>query len=228
MSKTNAFNAWRGVDSRKTLVRAALEWQQHAACVGEPLDLFFPDGARQEADTDLRARALCHGCPVKDECLDYSIAQPERYGRWGGLNETERAYERRRRMRKGEMPGKRAAVKRLRAKKITPRHLLKDATGTARRLRAATAAGRTLKSFSGLSGVPETTLSKLRSGVATLVDPDTAIAVAAAYPRVLDLEDQVFRVSLQTAAERGWAGPHAWTEATIDDPDARPYTRQAA
>jgi WhiB family transcriptional regulator, redox-sensing transcriptional regulator len=37
---------------------------------------------------------------VRNECLDYAISRPEKYGTWGGLNEDERASERRRRMRR--------------------------------------------------------------------------------------------------------------------------------
>ncbi|HEX3827166.1 MAG TPA: WhiB family transcriptional regulator, partial [Sporichthyaceae bacterium] len=34
------------------------------------------------------------------ECLNYALSRPEKYGVWGGLNEEERAAERRRRMRR--------------------------------------------------------------------------------------------------------------------------------
>ena len=48
-----------------------------------------------------RKQALvCAACPVQAECLTYAVSRPEKYGTWGGLNEDERASERRRRMRR--------------------------------------------------------------------------------------------------------------------------------
>ncbi|MGS2645915.1 WhiB family transcriptional regulator [Streptosporangium sp. G12] len=65
--------------------------------------LFFgPDGERQP-ERDLRerkAKAICAQCLVRSECLDYALSRPEKYGTYGGLNEDERASERRRRMRR--------------------------------------------------------------------------------------------------------------------------------
>ena len=65
--------------------------------------LFFgPDGERQPEREigERKAKAMCASCPVRTECLDYAISRPEKYGTWGGLNEDERASERRRRMRR--------------------------------------------------------------------------------------------------------------------------------
>ena len=35
-------------------------------------------------------KAICRQCPVRRECLDYSLGIGEAHGIWGGLNETER------------------------------------------------------------------------------------------------------------------------------------------
>ena len=78
-------------------------WQDAAACRGKEILLFFgPDGERQpERDVrERKAKAVCASCPVRAECLAYAISRPEKYGVWGGLNEEERASERRRRMRR--------------------------------------------------------------------------------------------------------------------------------
>lgn len=86
----------------KTVVRPDWNWQRDALCRGEDLVLFFgPDGERQpERDArERKAKAICAQCPVKAACGDYSISRPEKYGTWSGLNEDERASERRRRMR---------------------------------------------------------------------------------------------------------------------------------
>src|SRR5690348_6327280 len=83
--------------------RLSWEWQNGAACRDFPLVLFFgPDGERQpERDIrERRAKAVCTGCPVRRDCLNYALTRPERYGLYGGLNEDERASERRRRMRR--------------------------------------------------------------------------------------------------------------------------------
>lgn len=36
------------------------------------------------------AKRLCQGCPIKDACLQYAIANNIRYGVWGGRSERER------------------------------------------------------------------------------------------------------------------------------------------
>ena len=57
-------------------------------------------GAVSQAGWRIRGREVGASCPVRTECLDYAISRPEKYGTWGGLNEDERASERRRRMRR--------------------------------------------------------------------------------------------------------------------------------
>jgi WhiB family redox-sensing transcriptional regulator len=78
-------------------------WQDRGACRDEAVSLFFgPDGERQP-ERDIReqkAKAICASCPVRAECLNYALSRPEKYGTWGGMNEEERAAERRRRMRR--------------------------------------------------------------------------------------------------------------------------------
>lgn len=87
-------------------------WHDDAACHGEDLYLFFGlDGERQPAKDvrERKAKAICSQCPVRNPCLDYALARPEKYGLYGGLNEDERASERRRRMRRASMAGVPAA-----------------------------------------------------------------------------------------------------------------------
>ena len=83
--------------------RPSWAWQDAAACRGREILLFFgPDGERQpERDArERKAKAVCRSCPVQGDCLAYAVTRPEKYGTWGGLNEEERASERRRRMRR--------------------------------------------------------------------------------------------------------------------------------
>ncbi|HWG12839.1 MAG TPA: WhiB family transcriptional regulator [Streptosporangiaceae bacterium] len=89
--------------SSVALPRPNWGWQDRGACRNEDVSLFFgPDGERQP-ERDIRerkAKAICAACPVRAECLNYALSRPEKYGTWGGLNEEERAAERRRRMRR--------------------------------------------------------------------------------------------------------------------------------
>jgi WhiB family redox-sensing transcriptional regulator len=82
---------------------SAMDWTLDAACQDEdPLLFFGPDGERQpERDVrEEKAKQVCAGCPARTYCLDYAVSRPEKYGVYGGLNEDERASERRRRMRR--------------------------------------------------------------------------------------------------------------------------------
>ena len=38
---------------------------------------------------------MCEACTVKDACLEYAMANDERFGIWGGLSERERRRLRR-------------------------------------------------------------------------------------------------------------------------------------
>ncbi len=48
--------------------------------------MWFPD-PKEPAEA---AKAVCAGCPVRDECLDYALASRQRFGVWGGMSEQER------------------------------------------------------------------------------------------------------------------------------------------
>jgi WhiB family redox-sensing transcriptional regulator len=80
-------------------------WQDHAACKGQSVTLFYGlDGERgpQRDARERRALSFCARCPVREQCLAYALAQPEKNGVWGGLTEEARTAERRRRMRRVE------------------------------------------------------------------------------------------------------------------------------
>lgn len=69
-------------------------WQLRAACRGPESALFFPPShAEAKIDRDARerrAKAVCAGCPVRRQCLDYALRIGEQHGIWGGLTEVER------------------------------------------------------------------------------------------------------------------------------------------
>ncbi|MER6942529.1 WhiB family transcriptional regulator [Nonomuraea sp. NPDC000554] len=75
------------------------KWQDDAQCRGEDLILFFGPDAERQPERDVRerkAKALCAQCPVRNECLNYALDRPEKYGTWGGRNPDERETDRRR------------------------------------------------------------------------------------------------------------------------------------
>jgi WhiB family transcriptional regulator, redox-sensing transcriptional regulator len=92
-----------GPRDRQSRTRPDWRWQDNAACRGLAIDLFFGfEGERgsEREDREWEASRVCAGCPVRTDCLDYAVDRPEKYGTWAGLNEDERAAERRRRMRR--------------------------------------------------------------------------------------------------------------------------------
>jgi WhiB family redox-sensing transcriptional regulator len=92
---------------------SATNWARRAACRGVGHLLFFgADGERQiERDArERQAKQMCAGCPVAAQCLDAAIANNDKAGTWGGLNEDERASERRRRMQRAHTKQRREAA----------------------------------------------------------------------------------------------------------------------
>lgn len=73
------------------------EWYAFANCLGAAPGLFFTERG-QNAEVR-EAKAVCAGCVVRDECLDYALAVPEKFGVWGGLSERERRRIRSKRLR---------------------------------------------------------------------------------------------------------------------------------
>jgi WhiB family redox-sensing transcriptional regulator len=70
-----------------------VSWQDHANCLGVDPDLFFPE--RGEPCDD--AKAVCAGCVVRTQCLEYALAANEKIGIWGGASARERRSIRRQR-----------------------------------------------------------------------------------------------------------------------------------
>ncbi len=68
-------------------------WQHQANCMGVDPDLFFPERGASTRE----AKEVCRGCVVREDCLEYAIANGEKFGIWGGLSERERRKIRRRR-----------------------------------------------------------------------------------------------------------------------------------
>ena len=65
-------------------------WWPRAACKGSDQSIFFAD----DSESIAAAKAVCARCPVREQCLDFSL-QGHHYGIWGGLTDKERARVRR-------------------------------------------------------------------------------------------------------------------------------------
>ncbi len=69
-------------------------WQVKAACRGPQSVVFFPptqfERKEDKAEREVRAKAICRECAVRQPCLDYALRIREPHGIWGGLNEVER------------------------------------------------------------------------------------------------------------------------------------------
>jgi WhiB family redox-sensing transcriptional regulator len=68
-------------------------WQDMANCLGVDPDLFFPERGASTRE----AKEVCRGCVVRDDCLEYALANGEKFGIWGGMSERERRRIRRQR-----------------------------------------------------------------------------------------------------------------------------------
>jgi WhiB family redox-sensing transcriptional regulator len=67
------------------------DWKARANCMGVDPDLFFPERGMSTRE----AKEVCRGCVVREDCLEYALANGEKFGIWGGLSERERRRIRR-------------------------------------------------------------------------------------------------------------------------------------
>ncbi|MGA3562583.1 WhiB family transcriptional regulator [Melissospora conviva] len=73
------------------------DWRTRSACKDQDPELFFPIGTSGPAliQTE-QAKAVCRQCPVRDECLQWSLDSGQEAGVWGGMSEQERDAVKRR------------------------------------------------------------------------------------------------------------------------------------
>ena len=69
----------------------AQAWSEKALCAETDPEAFFPE----KGGSTREAKKICTGCEVRAECLEYALANDERFGIWGGLSERERRRVRR-------------------------------------------------------------------------------------------------------------------------------------
>lgn len=77
----------------RTPINLERGWQDAANCLGVDPDLFFPERGASTRE----AKEVCKGCVVRGECLEFALANGEKFGIWGGLSERERRRLRRQR-----------------------------------------------------------------------------------------------------------------------------------
>lgn len=63
-----------------------LSWHEQALCAQTDPEAFFPE----KGGSTREAKRVCSSCEVKADCLEYALANDERFGIWGGLSERER------------------------------------------------------------------------------------------------------------------------------------------
>jgi WhiB family redox-sensing transcriptional regulator len=61
-------------------------WRLDALCAETDPEAFFPE----KGGSTREAKRVCASCPVRMECLEFALANDERFGIWGGLSERER------------------------------------------------------------------------------------------------------------------------------------------
>lgn len=84
---TSSSSAGSGLPAllRRRAEGAESDWTSRAVCAKADPDLLFVTGAAQRD-----AAKMCHGCPVKLECLADALDSQVEFGVWGGLTERQR------------------------------------------------------------------------------------------------------------------------------------------
>jgi WhiB family redox-sensing transcriptional regulator len=63
-----------------------LPWQAFGECQYTDPEAFFPE----KGGSIREAKRICRSCLVRAECLEYALANSERFGIWGGTSERDR------------------------------------------------------------------------------------------------------------------------------------------
>lgn len=71
--------------ARQLLWPSGRDWLERAKCAGHDPQRFFATKGRAEGGL-----AICATCPVQAECLEFALANDQRYGIWGGTTECRR------------------------------------------------------------------------------------------------------------------------------------------
>jgi WhiB family transcriptional regulator, redox-sensing transcriptional regulator len=63
-------------------------WAKSAVCSQTDPEMWFPE--KGNGNTAIKAKEICQGCPVREQCLEYALANNEQFGVWGGMSFNER------------------------------------------------------------------------------------------------------------------------------------------
>jgi len=78
----------------------AANWRSAASCLSADPDLFFPISTAGSGEKQIaRAKKICAGCAVRQECLEFALSHEQAYGIWGGTTPEDRRRDRRRKRR---------------------------------------------------------------------------------------------------------------------------------
>jgi WhiB family transcriptional regulator, redox-sensing transcriptional regulator len=92
-----------------TPIRNVANWRSAGACLSADPDLFFPISAAGPAQQQIaRAKLICAGCGVRQECLEFAMSHDQVYGIWGGTTPEDRQRDRRRKRRAATAAARRA------------------------------------------------------------------------------------------------------------------------
>ena len=62
----------------------------HASCASFADDTFYPENPDKDVKTASAKRVCFERCSIREFCLSSALANDERFGIWGGLDEAER------------------------------------------------------------------------------------------------------------------------------------------
>jgi WhiB family redox-sensing transcriptional regulator len=74
------------LDDIETIDGEGPGWQERGLCAQTDPEAFFPE----KGGSTREAKKVCLTCDVRQDCLEYALANDERFGIWGGLSERER------------------------------------------------------------------------------------------------------------------------------------------
>lgn len=74
------------VDMPDTRAELDRSWMADGLCTQADPEAFFPN----KGDSPKAAKKVCADCPVRAQCLAWSLANDEHFGVWGGLTEHDR------------------------------------------------------------------------------------------------------------------------------------------
>jgi WhiB family transcriptional regulator, redox-sensing transcriptional regulator len=93
------------------MTESVANWRSAGACLSADPDLFFPISITGPADKQVaRAKLICAGCVVRQDCLDFALTHVETHGIWGGTTAEERQRARRRQRRAAAAAAKRTVA----------------------------------------------------------------------------------------------------------------------